>query len=273
VIAPLFLLTLLAFATPEKGTDVSNISETCLQQLGQFKKYSNLNVELSRVCESAKVLESCTSVNGDSIFHFDFPSQNSKKKRILVFSLIHGDELPAGDVARYWVERLSSIENARNEWRVIPVLNPDGVKVKSRLNANGVDLNRNFPTRDWADQAHALWKKLNQNPRRYPGNTASSEPETRCALKHIEDFKPHFVISIHTPLAVLDFDGPRLAKKPSYHYLPWKSLGHFPGSLGRYMWFEREIPVLTAEFLSKPPASSDPLHQLQDIIGSLVTWL
>jgi hypothetical protein len=273
VVTSLLIFTLVTFANPQSENVDPSITEACYAQLFQFKKYSDLSVDLSRVCQNAKVLESCLSVTGQTIFHLDFPSRNGNKKRILVFSLIHGDELPAGDVSRFWVERLSSIENPRNEWRVIPVLNPDGVKAKSRLNANGVDLNRNFPTRDWDDQAHALWKKLNQNPRRYPGATASSEPETKCALKHIEDFKPHFIVSIHTPLAVLDFDGPKLTKKPPYHYLPWKSLGHFPGSLGRYMWFEREVPVLTTEFLSKPPATSEPLHQLQDVIGSLVTWL
>jgi len=273
VVIRFFFTSLLAIANPETGNLELSLESYCKNQLSQFKKYPDVNLDLEAVCAQAKTLNTCRSVKGFPIFHMDFPSQNEKKKRILVFSLIHGDELPAGDVGRYWVERLSSIENARNEWRVVPVLNPDGLKLKSRLNAKGVDLNRNFPTKDWDEQAHALWKKLNLNPRRFPGSSANSEPETKCALKHIEEFNPHFVISIHTPLAVLDFDGPKMTRKLPYYYLPWKSLGHFPGSLGRYLWFEREVPVLTAEFLSKPPANSEPLHQLQDVIGSLVNWL
>lgn len=269
----LLILLLVSKVSFAQSPVSSAIPSFCYSQLSQFKKYPDLTVSLETVCTQALSLDGCQSVQGNPIFHFDFPSLNESKKRILVFSLIHGDELPAGDVGRYWVERLSTLSNARNEWRVIPVLNPDGLKLKSRLNAKGVDLNRNFPTRDWDEKAHELWKKLNRNPRRYPGDTASSEPETQCALKHIETFNPHFIVSIHTPLAVLDFDGPKLPRKVPYYYLPWRALGHFPGSLGRYMWFEREVPVLTAEFLSQPPKTSEPLHQLQDVIGSLVNWL
>jgi hypothetical protein len=273
VILGLALTALVSLANTETANLTVSTEAFCKNQLSQFKKYPDFEVDLSAICSKAKVLEVCKSVNGEPIFHIDFPSFNKKKKKILVFSLIHGDELPAGDIIRYWLERLSSLEKARNDWRVIPILNPDGLKMKSRVNARGVDLNRNFPTRDWQEQAHALWKKLNQNPRRYPGNYANSEPETQCAINHIEEYDPNLIISIHTPIGVLDFDGPKLSHKLPYPYLPWKSLGHFPGSLGRYMWFERKVPVLTAEFLSEPPNSSRPLSQLQDIVGSLVSWL
>jgi protein MpaA len=74
---------------------------------------------------------------------------------------------------------------------------------------------------------------------------------------------------VHTPLKVLDFDGPKV-NFPKYDYLPWKSLGHFPGSLGRYMWFERQTPVLTTELKEDLPASLAPLEKLQDVIGTLV---
>ncbi|MCE3011354.1 MAG: murein peptide amidase A, partial [Proteobacteria bacterium] len=53
-------------------------------------------------------------------------------------------------------------------------------------------------------------------------------------------------------------------------YLPWTSLGHYPGSLGRYMWFERKIPVLTMELKEDLPKTLRPFEELQDIIGVLV---
>lgn len=262
---------LIIFLTP-LAWSLENLSTLCTQQLSQFKKYP-IDNDITQICEKAQLLPTCTSHEGLPIYHFDFLSDNPNKKKILVYSLIHGDERPAGDVARFWLERLSKIKNARNEWRIVPILNPDGVKLKSRLNARGVDLNRNFPTQDWDPEAMKAWTKLKQNPRRYPGPNANSEPETKCALTHLEDYKPFFVVSIHTPLAVLDFDGPKLPRKIPYGYLPWRSLGHFPGSLGRYLWFERQTPVLTAEFLQDPPSTEAPLQELQDALGTLVNWL
>lgn len=246
----------------------SKLADLCLSQLKQFPgKYSVKNLE--KICAEVELLKTCESVRKTSIYHYSKLSKMKAAKRILVFSLIHGDETSAGTVSRYWMERLN-VMDPRNSWRVIPVLNPDGVHDKTRTNANHIDLNRNFPTRDWEKDAITFWKRTtSSNPRRFPGSEAGSEPETKCALDQIEDFKPDFIVSIHTPLQVLDFDGPKV-KPPKYDYLPWKSLGHFPGSLGRYMWFERQVPVLTTELREDLPRSQGPFERLQDVIGTLV---
>lgn len=246
-----------------------NLSEYCFEELRRFPgKYDER--ALRAACAKVQSLDSCVSVQGEPIFHFDRSGSHKSRQRILVFSLIHGDETPAGAVGRFWMERLNEID-PRNSWRVVPLLNPDGVKLKTRTNSNKIDINRNFPTQDWTEKAREYWVKTqNSNPRRFPGDQAASEPETQCALRHIEDFKPDFIVSVHTPLKVLDYDGPRV-NPPKFDYLPWKSLGHYPGSLGRYMWFERKTPVLTMELKEDLPASSTPFLQLQDIIGLLVS--
>ena len=257
---------------PSATVDESKLilKDICLQQLQVFKGKNN-DLMLTKACAEAKKLEACQSAQGRSIFHYDKSSAIIDAKRILVFSLIHGDESDAGTVARYWMERLYEI-NPRNNWRVVPVLNPDGVLLKTRTNANKIDLNRNFPTKDWDEKAVHFWQvQTKSNPRRFPGSAAASESETKCALQHIEDYKPHFVVSIHTPLNVLDYDGPQV-KKPNYSYLPWHSLGHFPGSLGRFMWFERHVPVLTLELKDHMPDSYAPLEKLHDVIGQLVKY-
>ncbi len=244
------------------------ISELCEKGLAKFEGKTDAKV-LHEACAKVDVLPSCQSVNGTPIYHYDRKGESKKPASILVISLIHGDETPAGSVGRFWMERLETIA-PRNNWRVIPVMNPDGVQKKTRTNANKVDINRNFPILDWTEKAQAFWKKdAKSSPRRFPGNLAASEPETICALKHLEDFKPDFVVAIHTPLKVLDYDGPKV-KPPKFDYLPWKSLGHYPGSLGRYMWFERKVPVLTMELKEDLPASNEPWLKLQDIIGVLV---
>lgn len=52
-------------------------------------------------------------------------------------------------------------EPAPVHWRFIPVLNPDGLLAPkpTRVNAGGVDLNRNFPTPGWAACACRLMSK------------------------------------------------------------------------------------------------------------------
>lgn len=225
--------------------------------------------DIEGLCKESHTIEDCKSVEGQRLFHFDRLAKDAKARRILVMSLIHGDEGPSGHVSVGWLSRLKRID-ARNHWRVIPVANPDGFTLKQRINKRGVDLNRNFPTKDWNQTALSQWKTAQSaDPRRYPGPQAASEPETRCLMKHIEDFKPDLVISIHTPLGVLDFDGPKI-QPPDFSLLPWKSLGNFPGSLGRYMWKDNNRPVLTVELKGNDGVKRlEEFDRLQDISGNV----
>jgi protein MpaA len=214
-------------------------------------------------CDRISRLPKCVSKEGRPIFHVQKNAQSTKGKRILVLGLIHGDEPLAGEMTLDWALRLASLENNRSTWRIIPMLNPDGLIRKTRMNASGVDLNRNFPTRNWSVDAVPYWEKSGKkDPRRFPGESPASEPETKCVIEHIKEFKPEFIVSNHTPYNVLDFDGPKM-EFPKYKDLPWKALGNFPGSLGRYMWRDNQIPVLTVELGSKMIDS----NLLQDIIG------
>ena len=264
------LMTFLILLTGSASfADSISLKQSCLNYLNAYPSYFKEEV-LDQVCEKVQQSDGCKSKNGEPIFHADYPSKMKDSKKILVISLIHGDEAQAGDLARFWLERLAKVD-ARNSWRIIPVVNPDGVNNKTRMNANGIDLNRNFPTVDWTAESIKFWEKdAKKSPRKFPGYAAASEVETQCIMRHLEEYKPDFVISIHTPLRVLDFDGPKLAKKIRYDYLPWKSLGNFPGSLGRYLWVERQTPVLTTELKNSLPSSQTPFEQLQDIVGTLV---
>ena len=214
---------------PEQKKEQS-LSQICFEDLKKFPgKFDEKLVK--KACQSVHQENDCKSVKGHPICHYDRSSKEAGAKKILVFSMIHGDETPAGSVGRFWMQRLADMD-PRNTWRVVPVLNPDGVAVKTRTNANKVDLNRNFPTQDWDREAIGFWKKsTSSNPRRFPGMEGGSEPETKCALHHMEEFKPDFIVSIHTPLKVLDYDGPKVSP-PKYDYLPWKSLGISQEALG-----------------------------------------
>lgn len=215
------------------------------------------------------MLSECLSEKNIPIFHYDKISHSLNPLKILVFATTHGDEPSSTKIAYNWIERLKTIDS-RSSWRIVPVLNPDGLKLKTRMNANKVDINRNFPTRDFETHALKYWKEKKKSaPRRFPGLKGGSERETKCAIAHIEDYKPDFVISIHAPYGILDFDGPG-GSKPFFKHLAWRRLGHFPGSLGRYLWYDRKIPVLTIELKSATEVPSvEVMHELQDVSGSL----
>lgn len=249
----------------EKKEKQQQLSQFCLSELSRFPGKS-LPEKLQKACASVRKLPGCESVKGRPIFHMD-NSKQAGGERILVLGAIHGDEPESGSVARAWMERLTELES-RSHWRILPMVNPDGVDRRTRMNQRGVDLNRNFPTKDWEYSALNYWRqKKKADPRRFPGPTAASEPETKCVIEHIKDFRPTFIISLHTPYGVLDFDGPQL-DFPPFKGLPWSRLGHFPGSLGRYMWYDKGTPVLTVELTGKVNLNNtESLYNLQDLSG------
>ncbi len=125
---------------------------------------------------------------------------------------------------------------------VLPALNPDGLAANRRYNADGIDLNRNFPARNFADS-------------RRRGDEPLSEPESRALHDLVLELRPHHVLTFHMPVGVIDYDGPagELAQRVSETCgLPVKQLGSRPGSLGSWLGVDLAIPTLTVEL----PASA-----------------
>jgi protein MpaA len=120
---------------------------------------------------------------------------------------------------------------------LLAVANPDGMAHRSRVNANGVDLNRNFPS-------------TNRVNDRQSGATPLSEPEARVIKQLIDQYSPDRIISLHQPLACIDYDGPGTTlavRMAQYCSLPMKKLGARPGSLGSYAGVDLGIPIITLE--------------------------
>ncbi|HSV26467.1 MAG TPA: DUF2817 domain-containing protein, partial [Sedimentisphaerales bacterium] len=94
---------------------------------------------------------------------------------ILIFGGIHGNEYTSAYVARNLVFTLSNNPSlyADKTVAVIPAVNPDGLVANTRVNANGVDCNRNFPASNWQFTA--------QGPS-FGGTRPASEPETRAIM-------------------------------------------------------------------------------------------
>ncbi|MDB5798644.1 MAG: murein peptide amidase [Paucimonas sp.] len=172
-----------------------------------------------------------------------------KPLRILLIGGMHGDELTSSAVVFEWMKLQAAAPRQEYHWHFVPVLNPDGLLAASpsRVNGAGVDLNRNFPTPGWNKEAPAWWtQKTKRDPRRYPGKTPLSEPESRWLHQEIDRFTPDLVVSVHAPFGVLDFDGPAPAPE-RFGNLRMDRVGVYPGSLGNYGGYYKHIPVVTIE--------------------------
>ena len=198
--------------------------------------------------------------NSSTVSLLDFHSVMGRRIRVFVYGNegpttlviggIHGDEPSGVALAEELIKRLqsSSIKNLAGRIVVIPKANPDGFVAGTRVNARGIDLNRNFPTRDF--------KQGYFTRNCYPGAKAGSEPETRLIILMAEVFKPQLILAFHAELGCVNYDGPgvQIAKAiSSENGLPVrKDLGYpTPGSLGTYFGVERNIPVITLELLNK----------------------
>lgn len=233
-------------------------------------------------CVDAQLTPGTTlSVKGRQIMWRDYPSKQKAAGRVLVIGGIHGDELTSASIVFRWMEQLQQPDNeaAVYHWRVIPVLNPDGLLAKppTRVNARGVDLNRNFPTYNWLRDAPQYWKtKTNKDPRRFPGNSPLSEPESRWIHDEIVRFKPDVIVAIHAPYGLLDFDGPPpgdsgVEAPERFGHLRLNRVGVYPGSLGNFGGLQEGIPVVTVEL---PHAHKMPSEtQLSNVWQDMQKWL
>lgn len=134
----------------------------------------------------------------------------------------------------------------------IPCLNPDGLQLNRRTNANNVDINRNFPTKNWGKNEGDNATCDDETTNYFGGKSAGGEIETRFLIDTINKYFPSLVMTIHAPYKVVNYDGPAkdVAKKISdiIKYPVEASIGYpTPGSFGTWAGVERDIPTITLE--------------------------
>ncbi len=183
------------------------------------------------------------SVEGREVF---VKTYGEGTETVLIIGGFHGNELSGVELALAFAEYLAQEGEVPAGVRVVivPVLNPDALVRQQRMNVNNVDINRNFPTANWTSEVKV--------ERYNPGKEPASEPETRIAMDLVEMYKPARIISIHTPLEVVNFDGPakELAEMMAAHngYPVRGDIGYpTPGSFGNFSGVEKQIPTITLE--------------------------
>lgn len=169
---------------------------------------------------------------------------------ILFIGGVHGDEPEGVELAKKTLQWLQSESYEKHPgpkppWILIPCLNLDGYLNKQRVNAQGIDLNRNFPSQNWKPSA--------TKDRYYAGSRPSESPEVSHLVNLINSSKPQVIIHCHSWEPCIVCTGPdqhphavALAQASGY---PLKSdIGYpTPGSLGDYGWFDLKIPVICIE--------------------------
>ena len=175
----------------------------------------------------------------------------SGPRRVIIIAGIHGNEY-GYDVAHKLVAYLRANPSAipaGTQLDVIASANPDGRARRKRGNAHGVDLNRNFPARNWR-----RIKRKGRTAGRFPG----SEPETRAIMRFMDEGHYVRVITLHSRGPLVDYDGPggralarRVSRAARMPIVRLATTGHYYGSMGNWVPQRYRIPIVTIELKNR----------------------
>lgn len=178
-------------------------------------------------------------------------------RRVLWIGGIHGDEREGSIATRELPHAFAETPGAATmvTLTILEDANPDGSVNKTRANANRVDLNRNYPAKNFvAGPDH--------------GRHPLDQPEAQVLHDLIQNERPHLVIVAHSWRNdhFVNFDGPAqqlaelFARQSGYRVKPSDKIAPTPGSLGSWVGRTLGIPILTLEY----ERGADPLSAWLD---------
>ncbi len=149
-----------------------DFSGVAARGLGVYHSYATLTSELQAYAAAypgiTRRISLGQSVQGRHLWALlitDNPLVDEEEPEFKYVSTMHGDEPVGTEMCLYFINHLltnygvdADITDLVNEtaiW-IVPLMNPDGLELGSRFNANGYDLNRSFPDYP-ADYSFNIW--------------------------------------------------------------------------------------------------------------------
>ena len=188
----------------------------------------------------------------------------SGPKTTLIMAGVHGDEQTGVDVVRSIHASLSGFQIDGHRIVLMPCANPDGYAANTRQNANGVDINRNFPDKTYGS--------AEKSGKYCSGESAASEPETKAIMSIVSKFRPRLIVSLHEPLACVNYNGScvRIARRIS-NMTGLSAVGDIgypcPGSMGNYYGVDKRLPVITLELPEESVDVTGYANILMNVLG------
>jgi protein MpaA len=171
---------------------------------------------------------------------------DSARRKILLVGCIHGNECAGLAIVSALAGR--RVRAGVQLW-IVRELNPDGTAADTRQNADGVDLNRNFPFQ-WAPISDPTYDS---------GPRPLSEPETRAIVKLIRAVKPTITVWYHQHMDLVDMAGGDRGIARRYAHLsglPATCLPFLPGTAPG--WENHTFPGSTAFVVELPAGAVGP---------------
>ena len=189
-------------------------------------------------------------------------------RRVLWVGGIHGDEREGAVATDGLPHEFLNLPGAADAvtLTILEDVNPDGSAANTRANSNRVDLNRNYPARNFVASASN-------------GQSPLDQPEARALHDLLLAERPHLVIVAHAWRGdhFINFDGPAerhaqlFSQRSGYRVKPSDKIAPTPGSLGSWVGRTLGTPILTLEYERGADPRSVWLDTREAILAVILT--